>query len=143
MTKTPESDFQTNAPSIFLALASIHTLIDNCGLDRNLSNLIMLRASQINRCGYCVEMHTREAREDGESNERLDLVVVFDQSKHFSEKEALALEWTEKLTSLKSDTDYGDIKKKLLKHYTPKELAAMAALIGMINTWNRIRISEH
>lgn len=138
-----KSEFQTNAPDIFLALVGIHTTLNEYGLDRNLSHLIMLRASQINQCGYCIEMHTREAREDGETNERLDQTIVFNQSQHFSEKEALALEWTEKLTILAPDTDYSRVKKKLLEHYTPKELSAMTALIGMINTWNRIRVSEH
>ncbi len=88
-------------------------------------------------------MHTREAREDGEINERLDQVVVFKQSEHFSKREALALEWTEKLTYLNPETDYGVLKDELLEHYSAKEVSALTALIGLINTWNRIRISEH
>ncbi len=143
MTTTLNSAFQSDVPDIFLSLVNIHKLINDYGIDRSLSHLVMLRASQINQCGFCVDMHTREAREDGETNERLDQAIVFSQSKHFSEKEVLALEWTEKLTLLKPETKYNDLRAKLLKHFTAKELSALTALINMINTWNRVRISEH
>ncbi len=140
---TPQSRFQNIAPDIFLSLVNIHKLIDEYGIDRNLTHLIMLRASQINQCGYCVEMHTREAREDGETNERLDGIVVFRQMSCFNKKEKLTLEWTEILTHLNPKEDYKKLHNKLLEIYTVKEISTLTALIGMINIWNRIRISEH
>lgn len=143
MTKALSSDFHSDVPDIALALVGIHTLIHDCGIDRKLSHLVMLRASQINQCGYCVEMHTREAREDGETNERLDQLIVFRQSANFSDKERAALEWTEILTSLSPGADYKKVKNTLLEHFSRKQLAALTALIGMINTWNRIQISTH
>ena len=143
MTTTFKSPFQSTVPNIFLSMSNIHNLINDYGIDRKLMHLVMLRASQINQCGYCVEMHTREAREDGESSERLDSVIVFKQMNCFEEKEKLALEWTEALTSLRPEANYEVLRNKLLGHFGEKEVSALTALIGMINVWNRVRISEH
>lgn len=138
-----KSAFQTHTPDIFLSFVNIHSMIDTYGIDRQLTHLVMLRASQINQCGFCVEMHTREARADGETDQRLDQTIVFKQSSHFSEKEKLALEWTERLTTLEPQTSLESLRTRLLEHYSVKELSALTALIGMINTWNRIRMAEH
>ena len=135
--------FQNTVPDIFSSLANIHKLIDSYGIDRKLSHLIMLRASQINQCRYCIELHANEAREDGVSSERIDCVNVFKHMDCFEEKEKLALEWTEVLTYLRSETNYNEIRNKLLKILNEKEIFALTSLIGMINLWNRIRISEH
>lgn len=143
MNTPSKSRFQNITPEIFLSLVKIHKLIDECGLDRNLCHLVMLRASQINQCAYCVELHTREARDNGETNERLDGLSVFRQISFFSKKETLALEWTEILTLLNPKDDYRKQHNKLLNNYSAKEVSALTALIGMINMWNRIRISEH
>ena len=143
MTESNDSIFQVAVPEIQSSLVKIHQLIDGHGVERKLSHLMMLRASQINQCGYCVEMHTREAREEGETNERIDQVVVFKQSQCFSEQESVALEWTETLTELDATTDYRALRVRLLQYYSSEQIAAMTALVGMINIWNRIRISGH
>ena len=143
MSNESSTKFQSQVTDIFLKFISIHELIEQHGVERGLAHLIMLRVSQINQCGFCVEMHTREARQEGESNERLDQTVVFRQSGLFSQKEKLALEWSEKLTDLDPDTEYASLRNRLLEHYSEKEVSALTALVAMINTWNRIRISEH
>ncbi len=136
-------NYEKEIPDILEQMAGIHNLIDACGLDVQLCHLVMLRASQINYCGYCVERHTREALEDGETNDRLNRVVVWDQVQHFSEKEKAAFAWTEALTFLDRKTDFELLRENLRTHYSDREIGAMTALVGMINLWNRIRISEH
>lgn len=136
------SMFQNDVPEIFSSLLSIHENIANCGVEATLANLIMLRVSQINQCGYCVELHTSEARKAHETNERLDQLVVFSQSNCFTTEEKLALTWAEKLTTLSTTTDYKVLRNELLTFYTNKQLSALTTLICMINTWNRIRKSE-
>ena len=105
---------------------------------RSLRHLAHLRASQINRCGFCVKMHTREAREDGEANERLDRVVVWDQVSDFTEPERAALAWTEALTILDARTDFRALRARMREHFSEKEIAALSSTIAMVNLWNRI-----
>ncbi|WP_256224334.1 carboxymuconolactone decarboxylase family protein [Pseudomonas sp. CMR5c] len=114
-------------PEIFDSLGQIHGLIDAHGLDRKLHHLVVLRASQINQCGFCVKMHTREAREDGESNERLDRLVVWRHVSDFSAAERAALAWTEALTVLHEGTDFGPLRAALREHFSDAQIAALTA----------------
>lgn len=82
----------------FSALLKVHGAIDAHNLERKIYHLVLLRASQINGCGYCVEMHTKEAREDGETNARLDRLVVWEHVDDFTPRERAAFAWTEALT---------------------------------------------
>ena len=136
-------EYETATPDVFQSLANVHSVLDAYGFDRKLHHLILLRASQINRCGYCVEMHTREAREDGESDERLDCVIVWDQSDLFSEKEKAALAWTEMLTMLTSSAEREAGRNRLQQHFSNEEISILTVTIGMINLWNRVQVSRH
>lgn len=133
--------YDLEIPQALEAMAGVHKAIDAEGLDRKLRHLVMLRASQINRCAHCVKMHTREARADGESNERLDRVVVFEQVSDFSEAEKAALAWTEALTTIDPRTDYKALRTRLRAHFTDKEIGLITANIAMINLWNRLQVS--
>ena len=97
----------------------------------------------MNGCGYCVQMHTSDARDDGETNERLDQVIVWDQVECFSDAEKAALAWTEALTDLDSQTDFGQLRARLREHFSEKEIGALTAAVAMINLWNRVNISRH
>lgn len=130
-------------PGVFSALESVHAAIDTHGLDRTIHHLVQLRASQINGCAYCVKMHTREAREDGETNERLDRLVVWRHVQDFSPQERAALSLTEALTKVNPDTDYGDVRAELRRHFSDAQISALVATVAMINLWNRIQISAH
>lgn len=143
MNETKTVSYEQEIPDIFKAMVGVHQAIDAHGLEPRLRHLAHLRASQINRCGFCVKMHTREAREDGETGERLDRVVVWDQVNDFSEKERAALAWTEALTTLAPKTDYGALRAALRRHFSDKEIGALTATIAMVNLWNRINISRH
>ena len=140
-------DYEKEVPEILKAMRQVHVLLARApegeGLEPSLHHLVQLRASQINRCGFCVEMHTREAREDGETGERLDRVVVWDQVKDFSARERAALAWTEALTVLGPKADLGPLRAALRQQFSDSEIGHLTASIAMINLWNRINISRH
>jgi AhpD family alkylhydroperoxidase len=135
--------YEKEIPDIFRAMIGVHQAIDAHGLEPGLRHLVHLRASQINRCAFCVKMHVREAREDGETSERLDRVVVWDVVGDFSEKERAALAWTEALSVLDAKTDYGALRARLRRHFSEQEIGALTATIAMVNAWNRINIARH
>lgn len=135
--------YEQTIPDVLTSLVDVHQLLETQGFDRKLRHLVHLRASQINRCGFCIKMHIREAREDGETSERLDRVVVWDQVSDFSEAEKAALAWTEALTVLDSTVDLGSLRSRLRQHFTDKDIGILTATIAMINLWNRINVSKH
>ena len=130
-------------PDVFPALLKVREAIDGHGLDKKLHHLVHLRASQINGCAFCVKMHLREAREDGETQDRLDRLVVWAHVNDFSEAEKAALAWTEALTGLDHQTDYASLRGRLRESLTDKAIGALTATIAMINPWNRIQVSAH
>lgn len=136
-------NYQQEVPGILKSMAGVNEAIAGHGLDGTLYHLVQLRASQINRCGFCVEMHTTDARRDGETSERLDRVIVWDQVNNFSDREKAALAWTEALTVLDTKTDLGALRARLREHFSEKEIGALTAAVAMINLWNRISISNH
>lgn len=136
-------NYQQQIPEVLQAMADVHTAMDALGFDRPLYHLVQLRASQINRCAYCVKMHTREAREDGESSERLDRVVVWEHVDDFNAREKAALAWTEALTVLDAGTDYAALRDRLRAHFSDKEIGVLTSIVAMINLWNRIQVSRH
>ncbi|MFO7309701.1 MAG: carboxymuconolactone decarboxylase family protein [Pseudomonadota bacterium] len=143
MTETRSVRYDQVIPDVLEALGNVHPVIDRHGLDRTIHHLVQLRASQINRCAFCVKMHTREARQDGETNERLDRIVVWDQVKDFSEREKAALAWTEALTQLDHRRELGALRARLRAHFSEAEIGALTATVAMINLWNRIQVSGH
>ena len=143
MNDTNAVDYEATIPDVLQAMANVHQVMDGHGLERSLHHLVLLRASQINRCGYCVKMHTREAREDGETGTRLDRLVVWDQVGDFNDREQAALAWTEALTRLEPNTDLGALRAALRAHFSEQEIGVLTATVAMINLWNRIGISRH
>ena len=143
MNPTAPINYAAEIKSVFEALDGVHGAIDPLGLERSLHHLVQLRASQINRCGYCVKMHTREARQDKETNERLDRLVVWNHAGDYSPREKAALRWTEALTLLDDRTDYAALRSELRQHFNDREIGALTATVAMINLWNRIQISTH
>ncbi len=143
MNNARAADLPREIPAILQALAEVERTIAAHDFDRTLYHLVKLRASQINRCGFCIKLHIREAREDGETNERLERVIVFDQVDDFSEREKAALAWTEALTVLDRKTDLAALRTRLRQSFTDKEIGTLTAITAMINLWNRIQISSH
>ncbi|CAD5109598.1 carboxymuconolactone decarboxylase family protein [Zestomonas carbonaria] len=143
MTTTTAVNYQQVIPDVLQAMGQVHVHLDAHGLDRPLHHLVQLRASQLNQCAYCVKMHTREAREDGETSQRLDRLVVWAHCDDFSPREKAALAWTEALTRLDAATDYATLRTTLREHFSEVEIGALTATVAMINLWNRIQVSRH
>jgi AhpD family alkylhydroperoxidase len=143
MTTTRPVNYPQTIPAVLRALGQVHETLNQIGLERKLHHLIQLRASQINRCDYCIKLHTNEARQDGETSERLDRLMVWEQVSDFSDKEKTALAWTEALTTLDRAIDLGALRARLRAYFSDEEIGALTSTVAMINLWNRIQISNH
>ena len=128
------------APGALKPMIELEKNLKNSGLEHSLIELVKTRASQINGCAYCIHMHTKDARANGESEERLYLLSAWRESPLYSDRERAALAWTEALTLVSEthapDEDY----EELSRLFTPEEQVKLTLLIGAINTWNRIAI---
>ncbi|RWP24509.1 carboxymuconolactone decarboxylase family protein [Mesorhizobium sp.] len=131
------------APEIMKAVSALNKAVDECGLEEGLLHLVKLRASQINGCSYCVEMHSREARRDGETEQRLYLVSAWKESPLFSERERAAFAWTDVVTKIAGSGVPDDLYARTLEHFSEEELVKLSVAIGMINTWNRLCVPFH
>lgn len=142
MSDTKAVQYQREIADVLQALGNVHPAIDEHGLGRSIHHLVQLRASQINGCAHCIKMHVKEARDDGETSERLDRLVVWPQVNDFSESEKAALAWTEALTVLDAHADFGPLRARLRTHFSDEQIGALTATVAMINLWNRIQVSR-
>lgn len=143
MSNTNTVNYAEHGTEILGALEAVENILADRGVDAGLHHLVLLRASQMNKCGFCVKMHTRDARRDGETDKRLDHLIVWRHVNDFSDREKAAFAWTEALTELKDDTDYGALRAALKAHFTDSEISTLTGFVAMINLWNRIQISNH
>ena len=130
-------------PDVIQAFVAAQSAIDDTEITAGLRHLVLLRASQLNGCGYCVKMHTREAREDGETSERLDRLIVWRHVDDFTPAEKAAFAWTEALTEIDRERDLEPLRAELARHFDAHGIAALTAMIGMINLWNRLQVAAH
>ncbi|MEO5322323.1 carboxymuconolactone decarboxylase family protein [Mesorhizobium sp. CC13] len=138
---TPRLNYFAAAPDLMKSVRALHLAVDECGLEKSLLHLIKLRASQINGCSYCVDMHSREARQDGETEQRLYLVAAWKESPLFTGRERMAFAWTEAVTSIADGGVPDDLYAEALRHFSDAELVKLTVAVGMINTWNRLGVS--
>ncbi|TIT19243.1 MAG: carboxymuconolactone decarboxylase family protein [Mesorhizobium sp.] len=131
------------APEIMKAVSALNKAVDECGLEKSLLHLIKLGASQVNGCSYCVEMHSREARRDGESEQRLYLVSAWKESPLFSERERAAFAWTDALTRIADNGVSDELYARTLEYFSEEELVKLSVALGMINIWNRLCVPFH
>lgn len=136
-------NFFATAPDLMKQVVALNTAVNECGLDHMLLHLIKLRASQINGCSYCVDMHSREAKQDGETEQRLWLVAAWKESPLFSERERMALKWTETVTNIADAGVSAELYAEGLQHFSGEELVKLTVAVGMINTWNRLCVTFH
>jgi AhpD family alkylhydroperoxidase len=111
------------------------------GLERSLLELVRLRASQINHCAYCIDMHTKDARAQGETEQRLYLVSAWREAALYSDRERAALEWTEAVTRLGETHVPDDVFERVRQHFDETELVALTFAVVVINGWNRLAVS--
>lgn len=135
--------YEQHVEQIYMALVAVEEKLAEAGIDPLIKHLVKLRASQINGCAFCVDMHTREARNDGETNTRLDRLIVWRHVSDFSAAEKAALAWAEALTVVKEETNYEALRAELFSHYSEQEISVLTSVIAMINLWNRLQVSKH
>ena len=136
----PRLDFYKASPDAIKAMLAFSAATEKLGLDKPLLELVKLRASQINSCAFCVDMHTTDARKAGETDRRLHGVSVWRETPFFTPREQAALAWTEALTSL-ATTHAPDADYELLQaQFSPKEQVDLTVAINTINGWNRLGV---
>ena len=139
-------NYFAKAPELLKAVSALEQAVQDSGFDRKLLHLVKLRASQINGCAYCVDMHVKEARHDGETEQRIHLISAWRESPLYSERERAALEWTEALTLLPQSRANDEFYDPLKAHFSDVEIVQLTVLIGVINIWNRLAVgfrSQH
>jgi AhpD family alkylhydroperoxidase len=133
-------DYFAAAPDAMKGMLELEKAVKNVSLEPGLVELVKIRASQINGCAYCIYMHTKSAREIGETEERLYLLDAWRESPLYSDRERAALAWTESLTLI-SETHAPDGDYETLKaHFTDKERVELTLVISAYNAWNRFAI---
>lgn len=136
----PRLDYWKASPDGLNAFRQLNTYVERCGLEHSLLELVKTRASHINGCSYCLDMHTKDARAAGETEQRLYTLSAWRETPFFSERERAALAWTEALTRISEhpieDVLYADLKQ----HFSEKEIVDLTLAVITINGWNRLAI---
>ncbi|RTE03010.1 carboxymuconolactone decarboxylase family protein [Paenibacillus whitsoniae] len=128
-------------PEAYQTMQKLEGFIKSSGLERTLYELIKIRASQINGCAFCLDMHTRELKEMGETDQRINLISVWHESLIYSDREKAALELTEYVTRIADKGVPNDVYARVREQFTEKEYVTLIMAINTINSWNRIAIS--
>ncbi len=136
----PRIDYRKIAPGAISAMLGLENYVLDSGLEPALLELVKLRASQINGCAYCVDMHTKDARARGESEQRLYAIVVWRETPFFTERERSALAWTEAVTQVSYEHVSDEVYESVHRHFNDKELVDLTLAIIAINGWNRLAI---
>ena len=137
----PRIEYAKEAPAAVEAMSTLEKYVHHSALEPSLLELIKLRASQINGCAYCIDMHTKDARAEGETEQRLYVVSVWRETPFFTDRERAALEWTEAVTLVSQDHVPDSVFQIARQHFTEKELVELTMAIIAINGWNRLAIS--
>jgi AhpD family alkylhydroperoxidase len=128
------------SPSAYHAMLGLEKYLASCGLEINLLHLIKLRASQINGCAYCIDMHTKDARAAGETEQRLYALNAWRETPFFTERERAALEWTEAITLIADGHAPDELFFRVRQHFSESEMVNLTLAIVAINGWNRLAI---
>ena len=134
-------NYATAAPEGIRALSGLEGYIRSCGLEAGLIDLVKTRASQLNRCAYCIDMHTKDARAAGETEQRLYALAAWEETPFYTERERAALAWTEAVTLVSVDHVSDEAYQAARQQFTEKELVDLTAAIVAINGWNRLAIA--
>lgn len=134
-------DLSKADPKAYEAMLGLEKYLAGSGLDKNLFELIKTRASQINGCAYCINMHVRDAMKMGETAQRLFLLDAWRETELFSEKERAVLALTESMTLIADKHVSDEIYNEVREHLTDQEFAAVIMAVVAINGWNRIAIT--
>jgi AhpD family alkylhydroperoxidase len=137
----PRIDYRKHGQEAQRAMAALERYIFSSGLDHKLIHLLKLRASQINGCAFCIDMHSKDARALGETEQRLYALDAWRETPFYTERERAALEWTESVTLVSQTHVPDETYENLRKHFSEKEIVDLTLLVAVINVWNRLAIS--
>ncbi|HLN74534.1 MAG TPA: carboxymuconolactone decarboxylase family protein [Prolixibacteraceae bacterium] len=128
------------APNALKAMHELEKYVHGSGLERSLYELVKIRASQINGCAYCIDMHTKDARKAGETEQRLYALSAWRETPFYSQRERAALAWTETLTMISENNVPDSIYESVREYFDENEIVALTMAIVAINGWNRLAI---
>ena len=129
------------APEAYRAMSGLEAYLKQSGLDHNLLHMVKLRASQMNGCAYCIDMHWKDARAGGESEQRLYGLDAWRESPYYNDRERAALAWTEAVTNLHDGHVPDAVYDLARSQFNEKELADLTWAVAAINVWNRVLIA--
>ncbi|HLS65451.1 MAG TPA: carboxymuconolactone decarboxylase family protein [Pseudogracilibacillus sp.] len=138
---TKRVDYATVAPEATNLLVEMEKYIAKTDIEVELRELIKIRVSQINGCAFCLKMHTKEAREIGMTNERIDCVAAYDDGEMYTEREKVALEFTEYVTQVAEFGIPDDLYNRVREHFSEKDFIDLVFTINQIKNWNRVCIA--
>jgi len=137
----PRLDYARLSPDGYRAMLALNQFVENCGLELPLLELIKIRASQINGCAYCIDMHTIDARARGETEQRIYLLDAWREAPFYSDRERAALAWTEAVTLVGRTHVPDDVYDEARRHFSEEELVNLTWAVVVINGWNRVAVS--
>jgi AhpD family alkylhydroperoxidase len=138
---TARIDLMHVSPGVIQAMLGLERQVRQAGLDHRLLDLVRMRASQINGCSYCLDMHSKDARANGETEQRLYGLDAWHDTPYYSARERAALEWTEALTLVADTRVPDDVYERVREHFSEDELVHLSLAIVAINGWNRLNIA--
>lgn len=136
----PRYDYAKTSPGFYHAMIGLEKYLHECGLEEPLIHLVKLRASQLNGCAYCMDMHSKDARASGETEQRLYVLPAWREAPFYSDRERAALEWCEAVTRLDPHGVSDEVYKMARAQFSEKELGDLNMAVILINAWNRIAI---
>jgi len=137
----PRLKYRDVAPQAYRAMHGLEDYVHSTGIEQSLLELVKMRASQINGCAYCLDMHSKDARAEGETEQRLYALSAWHETPFFTDRERAALAWTEALTLVGQTHVPDDVYELARKHFGEKELVDLTIAIIAINGWNRLAVS--
>ena len=129
------------APGVYDAMDALDRYLAGCGLEESLLHLVRLRASQINRCAYCLDMHWKDLRALGEGEQRLYSLDAWRECPYYTERERAALAWTEAVTLVADDHVPDAVYDAVRPHFSDTDLSDLTLAVATINAWNRLSIA--
>ncbi len=136
----PRLKYQEVSPEGFAAMRQLNAYVDGCGIEHVVLELVKTRASQINGCAYCLDMHTKDARTAGETEQRLFTLSAWRETPFFTPRERAALAWTEAVTQVSGSCIEDELYGELRQHFSEKEAVDLTLAVIVINGWNRLAI---
>lgn len=134
-------DYGKAAPGVYKAMLGLERYLHECGLEQKLLHLVKLRASQINGCAYCLDMHWKDLAAIGETAQRMSSLDAWRECPYYTDRERAALAWTEAVTRIADSNVPDEVYEEVRPHFSEKELSDLTLAVAAINAWNRLNVS--